>query len=76
MAALASKTESKNIFAKLNTKPANKVSSAYSTRSKIPSIHTKHMCACDADDTNVDMLRLRREESDMDVCAVRHLPLP
>jgi hypothetical protein len=62
--ALASKTQSQNIFAKLKAKPANKVSSL--NREGGQSMLTIH----------VDMFRLRRKEPNMEFRTFRHLPMP
>jgi hypothetical protein len=64
MAALATKTQSQNIFAKLKQKPANKVS-LLSTEGRSTCVNSK----C------VDMFRLRRKEPDMELRTFRHLPL-
>jgi hypothetical protein len=60
--ALASKTQSQNIFAKLKAKPANKVS--YPDREG-RSIGVNITC--------VDMFRLRRKEPNMELGALWHL---
>jgi hypothetical protein len=63
--ALASKTQSQNIFAKLKAKPANKVS--YPDREG-RSIGVNIAC--------VDMFRLRRKEPNMELCTLWHLLVP
>jgi len=61
MAALATKTQSQNIFTKLKSKPANKVRCSQTMPNP--------------DLTHVDMLRLRRKEPNMELCSLWHLPM-
>jgi hypothetical protein len=60
--ALATKTQSLKIFEKLKTKPANKV---WRMR------RVNYICI----DNLVDMFRLRSEESNMELCSFRHIPM-
>ncbi len=62
--ALATKTQSQNIFAKLKAKPANKVYFLLPSFQDIPNLYLE------------DMLRLWRKESNMEFGPIRHLSVP